>query len=171
MAPPNLWTFIKSSKATQSASLEVLQQFVLSLNRDCLVRMIEVYIQSLISRNQTIHGLTVSQAAHRIVYEDRNDTLSAGDATILNRIQCAYGKRYGKQIVRKLQQNNIENNHLLTINAEVFASTLQFLSFKELAQVQTTCAYFTYITTSYRGLSHNFINLNQRYVFYLLLNS
>ena len=41
----NLWSFIKNTKATQSASLKVLQKFVLSLSKQELQHLIECYLK------------------------------------------------------------------------------------------------------------------------------
>ena len=43
-----IWELIKYSKSTDLASHKALQQFILSLNKDLLTRLIQKYIQSLL---------------------------------------------------------------------------------------------------------------------------
>ena len=160
---PDLWAFIKNIKATQAASLEVLQHFILSLDRKCLLHILEVYMSSLIRGKQYVNGLTLKQSVGRWITNPTADVLNPTDAAILHQVQANYGAKYDEQIVRVLKQNNIANGHLLTVNAEVFAYSLQFLSFKEVYATRRTCAYFSYITTSFRGLAHHSIVLDDRY--------
>ena len=162
MSSSDLWSFIKNSKATQSASLEVLREFVLSLDHQALLRILEVYTASLIGSSQHASGLTLMQSVDELITNPRTDALTVVDAAILSQMKLHYGAKYEKQVVCRLQQNNAENEHLLTINAEVFAYSLQFLSFRELCAIQPTCSYFTYITTQRARLAHHFIHLNER---------
>eukprot|EP01083_Nonionella_stella_P301766 1037177_1 len=146
----NLWSFIKSAKATQLASLKMLQGFVLSLNKAELTHLIKSYLQSKSSANNSfnMNGLTVKQTAHHLLASKSTiHSLHAVDKQIVSKLNERYGMKCQGNVISQTQQNNSDckQMHLLSIHPQVLAYSFQFLSFRELCKVQNVCVHFTYL--------------------------
>ncbi len=157
----DLWSFIKHTKSTQCASLKLLQQFMLTLNRKELRHLIECYLKSKLSSCNP-EGLTIKQSAIKILNNTANHTLPTIDRKILSKMHQNYGNKYHKKIITKLQQKKQEKKHILAIHPEVLAYSFQYLSYKELCKIQTICVYFPYLTKMYPGLAHYYIKLDKK---------
>ena len=162
----NLWSFIQNSKATEYASLKRLQSFVLSLSKSELKHMIELYLRSAMIGHRDRNGLTLGESHKKIKNNHNNNNnliKNSLDTTILNKMQTHIGTKYGKKILVKLKQNQIDNQHLLSINPQVLSTSFQYLSYKELCRIQPTCTYFIYLHKSHIRISHHYINLNRTF--------
>ena len=161
---PSVWTFINNSKATETASLKQLQQFVLSLDAKELRQLISVYLRSVVGKHQHQNELTLKSAVGALLNNVSNtNTDHVTDASILHKMQLQYGNECGKKVLSKMQQKR-NSNHILATSAQVMASAFQFLSFKELCSIQPTCCFFVYLRTKYSALCHYHINLDHTYV-------
>eukprot|EP01083_Nonionella_stella_P180917 646573_1 len=161
----NVWTFIKNNKATDAASLKVLQTFVMSLSHSALQHLIKTYLQS-VSAKYSIdeNGLTLKQYAEVISNTDKSDTqclLHPSDTEILRKINKKYGKKYNKRIMRIVQQNRSDNTHLLSVPPQIMAYSFQYLSFKEVSAITPVCCYFTYLVHTFPSLCHYHIDLDR----------
>eukprot|EP01083_Nonionella_stella_P260706 888555_1 len=164
----NLWSFIKSAKATQLASLKILQEFVLSLNKAELTHLIKSYLQSKLSTTNSFNtnGLTVKQTAH-LLLENNNmaHSLHTVDKQIVSKLNEGYGIEYQRNVISQTQQNSDCNQmHLLSIHPQVLAYSFQFLSFRELCKVQSVCVHFTYLNKHYPALTHYYFKLDQKFL-------
>eukprot|EP01084_Bolivina_argentea_P053663 98498_1 len=143
----NLWSFIKCAKATQSASLKSLQKFILSLNKNELIHLIESYLKSKLSKNNTFScdSLTLKQTHSNLLEskspENNTEIVTDIDNVILHKLNNKYGNKYNKKIMKKIQQNQNGSNNLLCIYPQVLSYSFQFLSYKELCKIQSVCVY------------------------------
>ena len=134
----DIFSFIKHSKATQSASLKVLQKFILSLNKMELQHLITLYLKSVV-KEFIIHkanGLTLKQSVQRLLNNHKdndgnsNSKTNSIDNQILNKMQENYSNKHNKKLMKQLQQNHDENKHLLSITPHTLASTLYIYVFR-----------------------------------------
>eukprot|EP01084_Bolivina_argentea_P268182 455448_1 len=102
----NVWSFIKKTKATKSASLKVLQSFILSLNKYELRHLIECYLKSKISGKHCESTLKYSHQTLIKTSDNNNENINETDKQILCKMNKKYGKKYNKKIIKKIQQNN-----------------------------------------------------------------
>eukprot|EP01084_Bolivina_argentea_P055500 101738_1 len=156
------WTFIQNKRATESASFKVLQQFVLSLNKHELQHLIECYLKL---KTNNFTESTVNDSVDKIIYNNSSGNINDLDGQILNKMCKKYGNKYNKKIIKKIQQIDIhtDSKHILGIPPQVLAYSFQYLSFKELSQIEHVCSYFTYLSRKFEGLSHFYINLNHKF--------
>eukprot|EP01083_Nonionella_stella_P047560 127317_1 len=163
----NVWTFIKNNKATDAASLKLLQAFAMSLSGSALKHLIKTYLQS-VSAQYSIdkNGLTHKQYVQKI--SETNDQnicspLHQSDQEILHKINKTYGKKYNKRIMNIVQQKHAHNPHLLSVTPQIVSYSFQYLSFKELSKITSVCCYFTYLVHNYPALCHYYVDLNQSF--------
>ena len=160
----SVWTFINNSKATETASLKQLQHFVLSLNARELRHLISVYLRSMIGKHHHQGELTLRGTVDALVKGGDDIITDRGtDASIIGKMQSKYGNKCSKKVLSKMQQNQSANTHILTMNPQVLASSFQYLSFRELCQIQPTCSFFVYLRAQYRGLCHYHVDLDYKY--------
>eukprot|EP01083_Nonionella_stella_P100250 282475_1 len=170
----NVWTLIKNSKATDAASLTVLQAFVMSLSSSALKHLIKTYLQS-VSAQYSIdkNGLTPKQYAQRISNIGRNtitSPLHQSDQEILRKMGKKYGSKHNKRIMHIVQQNHSHNPHLLSVTPHIVSYSFQYLSFKELCKITSVCCYFTYLVHNYPALCHYHIHLNRSFFLSAMCN-
>ena len=123
--------------------------------------MIDTYLKATIGTSDYLHPLTATQTAAKLQAADPPEHYNQSvHRHILSKMETEYGAKFRKNIVRTLQQKKTDNKHLLTINAQVMASSFQYLSYNELCRIMPTCSYFLYLHHSYPGLAHHFINLD-----------
>ena len=160
----HVWNVISNLKATQSAPLDVLQQFVLSLEHRQLTQIIAAYLQSVIRTNQNAFGSTLKQSAAELLQRhDRDiDGLSVVDSTILRKMQDHYGNQHKRQRLLQIQQRHDANTHLLTISPQVLACSFQYLPFQDLCSVLPTCSYFVHLHKKYTSLCHHRLHLSHQ---------
>ena len=157
----DLWSLIEKDRSTQAASLRVLQRFVLSLNEQQLKQVISSYLRERLS-SCDLSGLPLKKRANAI-FDKNEQNVTDVDQQILSKMNVAYGQKQNKKILRIIQQNQGENNHILSMNPEVLAYSFQYLSFRESCQLQNVCLYFVYLRRTYRGLSNYYIKLDKRF--------
>ena len=139
------------SKATQAASFDSLRKFVLSLdhrelkfgarfmiqkykaiptNYVCIVllrHLIDTYLKTTIKKEYNEDGLVLKTATGKLLYDEHpRKAMDRLDDVICKKMKA----KYGKEIVRVLQQNRCEKKHILTVEPHVLASTFQYLSYK-----------------------------------------
>ena len=159
----DLWRFIKSHKATEAASLKVLQRFVLSLNKQELTHLISIYLKSKLSQNGCIKP-TYKQAEKVLLNGNSDDCLGNVDEQILTKMNRKYGNKYNKKIATRIQQRQQHNKlNLFSIPSEVAAYSFQYLPFSELCKIQRVSSYFMYLHHQYPGLCHYFLNMNKKF--------
>eukprot|EP01084_Bolivina_argentea_P164813 286481_1 len=166
----DLWSFIKSRKAINSAPLKTLQKFILSLNKGELIHVINCYLQSTLTTVTSPNGLSYKNSTDILLNKNANKSINNNKSTdqkILHKLKRNFRN---KKIVSQFQQNHNENKHLLSINCEALAYSFQFLSYKELCNIQTVSIYFTYLTKKYNGLTHYFINMDQTLLLSIMKN-
>eukprot|EP01083_Nonionella_stella_P001653 4715_1 len=163
----NLWSFIRSTKATQLASLRSLQKFVLSLNKEQLTHIIQCYLQSQLLKTNSFkaNGLPVKQTFDRVFnHESKNNSLQSIDKQIISKLNIKYEKKYHKKVIAKTAQQKSDNQrHLLSIPPHVLAYSFQFLSFRELCKAQCVCVHFVYLNKKYPALTHYYFKMNVRF--------
>eukprot|EP01084_Bolivina_argentea_P268181 455446_1 len=150
----DLWSFIKHRKATESASLKVLQQFVLSLNKYELRHLIEIYLKSKLPKLQNDKTVSYTKATLQRLQNNNNNInndYSSIDTQILSKLTRKYGNKYNKKMLATIQQkhNSKKRTNLLSIHSQVLAYTFQYLSFTNLCKIQHTCLYFTYLNKKF----------------------
>eukprot|EP01084_Bolivina_argentea_P053662 98497_1 len=102
----DVWSFIKCTKATQSASLKSLQKFILSLNKNELIHLIESYLKSKLSKNNTFScdSLTLKQTHSNLLEskspENNTEIVTDIDNVILHKLNNKYGNKYNKKIMK-----------------------------------------------------------------------
>eukprot|EP01083_Nonionella_stella_P157743 512468_1 len=156
----NLWSFIKSTKATRLAPLKSMQKFILSLNRTELTHLITSYLHSKLSQSNSFDGdgLTLDRTANALLRNESSDnTLGTIDKQIVAKLNAQYGGN--------MEPNNDECNpkHLLSIPQQVLAYSFQFLSFRELCQAQTVCVHFMYLNKQYPALTHYYLKIDTKF--------
>ena len=163
------FSFVKNIKATQTVSFKALQSFISSLNKNELQHMIVLYLKSVMKEfiNHDSKGLILKESVERLINTEpqKSDSHTINNQ-ILNKIQDCYGNhKYNKKsIVKQLQQNHPQNKHLLSITPHILSSILQFLTFRELCKMQSTCSYFVYLHHNMNGNNNNcFINLDHKF--------
>eukprot|EP01083_Nonionella_stella_P270145 914527_1 len=163
----NLWSFIKSTKATELASLKSLQKFVLLLNKEQLSHLIQCYLQSRLSKSNSFksNGLTMKQTADQFFnHEPTKNPLPPIDKQIISKLNSKYKLKYHKKVLAKTTQQKSDNQrHLLSIPTHVLAYSFQFLSFKELCKAQSVCVHFVYLNKQYPALTHYYFKMNVRF--------
>ena len=163
----DLWTLIQNKRATHSVSLKTLQRFVLSLDRKELTHLIDVYLKSALSSNNPLSGATVRERAESLRHA-RTHPVDTIDDEILTKMNQNYGEKQNKKTLKIIQQNQSENHHILSMNPEVLAYSLQYLSFRESCKLQHVCSYFVYLKKAYLNMSNYYVNLDElfwRHVF------
>ena len=158
---PDLWSLLECKRATQGASLKKLQAFVLSLSREQLTHVIGCYLKTALTASN--RGDLPLSLRSKAFSEKRDDSINATDHDILTKMNEKYGKKQNKKTLKIIQQNQSKNNHILSMNPEVLAYSLQYLSFRESCKLQNVCSYFVYLKRAYRGLSNYYVNLNKSF--------
>eukprot|EP01083_Nonionella_stella_P000103 288_1 len=167
LSKQDLWSSIQATRATQSASLKVLQRFVLSLSKNELRHMIQSYLKSKLSPDLTP---STCRQFHATVLNDGCDNSSVDemDQNILSKMNGKYGSKYSKRIISKMQQHQVQNNSrtpqlISMLPPQVLTYSFQYLSFTELCKLERVSCYFTYLQRKYRNLSHYFILLGTKF--------
>eukprot|EP01084_Bolivina_argentea_P167345 290452_1 len=111
----NLWSFIRNVKATKSASLKVLQRFVLSLNKNELRHLIQCYLKYKLLQTESEDTTNDSNENSNTI----NPTLHT---QIISKMNNNYGKKYNKKIIAKIQQKNKNKINLLSIYPQALAN-------------------------------------------------
>eukprot|EP01083_Nonionella_stella_P035687 97332_1 len=172
LSKQDLWSFIQTKRATQSASLKVLQRFVLSLSKKELRHMIESYLKSKLSSHdftpttrRHCFETVIPNTFHGGTDVDSWDIMDTMDQNILYKMSEQYGQRYNKRIIANMQQHTSQTKPRLIsfIPAQVLTYSFQYLSFRELCKIERVSSYFTYLHHAYRNLSHYFISLDARF--------
>eukprot|EP01083_Nonionella_stella_P144462 451123_1 len=160
----NVWTFMKNNKATDAASLKVLQTFVMSLGISALQHLIKTYLQS-VSAQYSIdkNGLTLRQYYQKISNSDTPSLLHPSDTEILRKMNKKYGNKYNKRIMNIVQQKQRDNLHLLSVPPQIVSYSFQYLSFKEVSTITPVCCHFAYLVHHFPALCHYHIDLNRRF--------
>ena len=100
-----VWSFIHDTKATQVASLKILQSFVLSLSKNELRHMIHLYLKSVHDRQQSINKAKNSISQHKKKQTPSIDiTLNPIEPAIKAKLDDSYAIKYNKRMIRYLSQ-------------------------------------------------------------------
>eukprot|EP01084_Bolivina_argentea_P292717 503304_1 len=145
----NLWSFINHSKSTQFASLKVLQQFVLSLNKKELQHLIETYLKSKLTPKINPNA-TLNHTNEQILKNNTQNFQNAIDEKILLKMNNIYKRKYSSKITTKMQQKS----HLLSIPPQILSYSFQYLSYSEMCRLSNVCLCFFYVKKKYNGLSN-----------------
>eukprot|EP01083_Nonionella_stella_P019619 54486_1 len=170
----NLWSFIKSTQATQIAPLKSMQKFILSLNKAELTHLIISYLQSKLSQRNSLNnfnpdGLSLRQSADKILSnQSTNRTLHTIDQHIIFKLNAKYGIKYQKKAISKTASRSKKKrrrspNHLLLIPPQVLAYSFQFLSFRELCKTQCVCTHFMCLNKQYPALVHYYFKMDLKF--------
>eukprot|EP01083_Nonionella_stella_P068296 181246_1 len=181
-----MWSYIKNTRATESAELKVLQQFMLSLSKESLRYLICIYIKSKLKKHDRNdhHLVTLGDHIYNHSSEDNDDggtTMSTiqylhadtnpMDTEIFSKMKQHYSNTYDSMIMDQISQQSHPSQHILSaLNPQLLAYSFQFLSYKELCQSEVTCNYFLYASRTYKGLSHHYINITHKFMLSVFRN-
>merc|ERR1711971_154370 len=142
-------------------SIKRLQKFILSLDRNELIRVIQSYLKDTLRSQQTdlqAFGGWASRSnalindIDNLIDNDISD-LNPIDERILSKMKNKYGNKQHKKVLVDIQQKQPANKHILSMNPHVLAYSLQFLSFRESCRLQNACSYFVYLKKKYLAAS------------------
>ena len=113
-----------------------------------------------LSPNNPLSGETVRERANALTRAQVGSVATIDDG-ILTKMNEKYGEKQNKKTLRIIQQNQSENHHILSMNPEVLAYSLQYLSFRESSELQNVCSYFVYLKKKYHAMSYYYVNLDE----------
>ncbi len=93
-----------------------------------LSRIIEAFLNTAVVRN--CHSDPQDSSKN-----DKWSDSSSIDHDIVNKMELRFGNECSTKTVRKMEQEKTPKKHILTMNPQVFAYSMQFLSFKEVCRV------------------------------------